>query len=67
VWDRTVANILKAHGFEPAPARKRQSARKTFRQAHWDVLASIDFTTIEAWTKTRLVTCYLLVVMGIAS
>jgi len=67
ISDRTVGNILKTHGIEPAPARRRQSTWKTFLEAHWDVLASIDFTTIEAWTKTGLVTYYLLFVMEIAT
>ena len=57
--DRTVGNILKAHGIEPAPDRRRQSTWKTFLQAHWDVLSSIDFTTTEAWTKTGLINYYL--------
>ncbi len=35
----------------------------TFIKAHWDVLAAIDFTTIEVWTKGGLVTFYLLFVM----
>jgi hypothetical protein len=30
----TVSNILKAHGVEPAPNRKRQSTWKSFLQAH---------------------------------
>ena len=60
VSDRTVGNILKTHGIEPAPDRKRQPTWKAFLAAHWDVLASIDFTTIEAWTKAGLVTYYLL-------
>jgi len=63
----TVANILKDHGIEPAPDRKPQSTWKTFLKAHWDVLASVDFTTIEVWTKSRLATCYLLFVMELAS
>ena len=63
----TVANILKDHGIEPAPDRKRQSTWKTFLKAHWDVLASVDFTTIEVWTKDGLVTVYLLFVMELAS
>ncbi len=66
-FDTTVANILKAHGIEPAPDRKRQSTWKTFLKAHWDVLASVDFTTIEVWTKSGLVTCYLLFVMELAT
>jgi hypothetical protein len=52
----TVGNILKAHGIEPAPDRKRQTTWKTFLKAHWDVLASVDFTSIEVWTRGGLVT-----------
>ncbi len=63
VSNRTVGNILKAHGIEPAPDRKRQPTWKTFLEARWDVLASIDFTTIEALTESGLVTYYLLFVM----
>ena len=63
----TVANILKDHGIEPAPDRRRQSTWKSFLAAHWDVLASVDFATIEIWTKSGLVTCYLLLVMELAS
>ena len=40
VSDRTVANILKCHGIEPAPQRKRQSTWATFLKAHWQVLAA---------------------------
>ena len=58
-----VGGILKAHGIDSAPDRKRQSTWKSFLQAHWDVLASVDFTTIEVWTKGGLVTVYLLFVM----
>jgi putative transposase len=65
--DATVGNILKAHGIEPAPNRKRQTTWKTFLKAHWDVLASVDFTTIEVWTRGGLVTYYLLFVMEVAT
>ena len=30
---------------------------------HWNVMASIDFTTVEVWTKGGLTTFYLLLVM----
>ena len=63
VADQTIGNILKEHGIEPAPGRKRQSSWKTFIKAHWDVLSAIDFTTVEVWTKGGLVTYYLLFVM----
>ncbi len=48
---------------EPAPDRQRTGTWSTFLKAHWDVLAAIDFTTIEVWTKGGLVTYYLLFVM----
>ena len=49
--DATVGNILKQHGIDPAPDRKRQTSWQTFLQAHWDVLAAIDFTTVEVWNN----------------
>jgi putative transposase len=67
ISDQTVGNILKAHGIEPAPERKRQSTWKTFLKSHWDVLGAIDFTTVEVWCKGGLVTFYLLFVMEIAT
>ena len=63
ISDQTVGNVLKKHGIEPAPVRNRQTTWKTFLRAHWGVLAAIDFTTIEVWTKGGLVTFYLLFVM----
>ena len=65
--DTSVGNILKAHGIEPAPARKRTTTWKSFLKAHWDVLASVDFTTIEIWGLKGLVTVYLLFVMEVAT
>jgi len=67
ISDSAVANILRQHGIEPAPERKRQTTWQTFLKAHWDVLASVDFTTIEVWTKKGLVTYYLLFFMGLAT
>jgi len=67
ISDQTVGNILKEHGIEPAPERKRQTTWATFLKAHWDVLGSIDFTTIEVWTKGGLVTYYVLFVMEVAT
>jgi putative transposase len=63
ISDTTVGNILKAHGIEPAPKRGQQTTWRTFLKAHWDVLAAIDFTTIEVWTRGGLITIYLLFVM----
>jgi hypothetical protein len=67
ISDKTVGNILKAHGIEPAPERKRQTTWKQFIQSHWACLGSIDFTTIEVWTAGGLVTYYLLFVMKVAT
>jgi transposase InsO family protein len=67
ISDQTVGNILKAHGIEPAPERKRHTTWKTFLRSHWDVLGAIDFTTIEVWTTDGLVTFYLLFVMELAT
>ena len=67
ISDTTVGNVLKQHGIEPAPNRKRQTTWKTFIKSHWAVLAAIDFTTIEVWTKGGLVTYYLLFVMEVAT
>jgi hypothetical protein len=47
ICDQTVGNVMKKHGIEPAPDRKRQTTWKTFIKSHWEVLAAIDFTTIE--------------------
>jgi putative transposase len=65
VSDQTVGNILKGHGIEPAGDRKRQTTWATFLKAHWDVLAAIDFTTVEVWSTRGLVTFYLLFVMDL--
>ncbi len=63
ICDSTVANILKSQGIEPAPTRKCTGSWATFLKSHWDVLAAIDFTSVEVWTKSGLVTFYLLFVM----
>ncbi len=63
ITDTTVANILKAHGIEPAPTRKRTGSWETFLKSHWDAISATDFTTVEVWTKSGLVTFYLLFVM----
>jgi transposase InsO family protein len=67
VSDSSVANLLKAHGIEPAPQRQGTTTWRSFLQVDWDVLAAIDFTTIEVWSKQGLVTVYLLFVMEVAT
>ena len=63
IWDSTVANVLKAHGIEPTPDRQRTPAWSTFLKAHWNSIFAADFTTVEVWTRSGLVTLYLLAVM----
>jgi len=67
ISDTAVARILRAQGIEPAPERRRETTWKTFLSAHWDVLASVDFTTIDVWTRSGLVTYYLLFFMELAT
>ncbi|HUU97044.1 MAG TPA: helix-turn-helix domain-containing protein [Phycisphaerae bacterium] len=37
----TVANIMKEHGIDPAPERKRQTTWRTFLKARWDCLGAL--------------------------
>lgn len=49
ICSSTVANILKRHGVEPAPSRKRTTSWSTFFKAHWDVLEGIELSAITFW------------------
>ena len=51
----TIARILKEHGIEPAPQRRKGMSWSTFLKVHWDVLAATDFFTIEVMTLRGLV------------
>ena len=63
ISDTTVENVLKAHGIEPAPKRQQSTSWSTFLKAHWDSLFATDFTTVEVWTTSGLVTYYVMAVM----
>ena len=63
----TIANVLKAHGLEPAPERKKRRTWREFLAAHWDVLAAADFFTIEVWTPRGLTRFTVLVLIHLAS
>ena len=56
ICSSTVANILKAHGVEPAPERRRQLPWRVFLKAHWDTLRDVDLSTIFA-TVQGLLAC----------
>src|SRR5215468_3006669 len=51
---KTIANILKDQGIEPAPERSRKTTWKEFITRHWEQIVASDFFTIEVWTPTGL-------------
>src|SRR5262245_16951842 len=60
----TVRNILRRHHLEPAPQRSKAGMSwAQFLKLHWEVLATMDFFTVEVATWHGLVTYYVLVVM----
>ncbi|GAF70653.1 unnamed protein product [marine sediment metagenome] len=63
----TVANILKAHGIDPAPERGKRTTWGQFLKAHWSVLAAADFFTVEVWGPRGLVTFYVFFVIELAT
>jgi transposase InsO family protein len=56
ISDQTVGNILKRHGLQLAPERKKTTTWKEFIQSHLDVLVATDFFTTAVWTWCGLVT-----------
>jgi putative transposase len=64
---QTVANLLKRHGIAPAPDRTRTTNWPEFIRSHLEVLAAVDFFTVEVWTAAGLTTYYVLTVMRLAS
>ena len=51
----TVKRILKEHGIEPAPERRKRTSWETFLKSHWGVVAATDFFTVEVLTLRGLV------------
>jgi putative transposase len=51
---KTIGNILKEHGIEPAPERSRKTTWKEFLTRHWEQIVASDFFTIEVWTPAGL-------------
>ena len=58
VSDQTVGNVLRRHGIEPAPRRSQNTTWREFIESHMEVLAGIDFFTVEVLTWRGLVTYY---------
>src|SRR5215510_206999 len=64
----TVRNILRRHHLEPAPQRRKAGMSwAQFLELHWEVLAAMDFFTVEVATWHGLVTYYVLVVIELAT
>lgn len=63
----TIADILKAHGLEPACERNRKPTWAEFLRAHWDVLGATDFFSVEVWTPKGLVTYYVLFMIELST
>ena len=59
----TIARILKDHGIEPAPQRRKGMSWATFLKSHWSVLAATDFFTVELMTLRGLVRYHVLFVI----
>ena len=60
VSDQTVGNILKRHDLPPAPQRKKTTTWREFIRSHRDLLVGTDFFTAAVWTRSGLVTYYIL-------
>ncbi len=58
-----IARILKEHGLEPAPRRRKGMSWSTFLKSHWEVLAATDFFTVEVMTLRGLVRYHVLFVI----
>ncbi len=63
----TIANILCKNGMEPAPERCKKTSWMTFLKSHLEVLASIDFTTVDVWSKKGLGTYYVMFAMELST
>ena len=63
----TVQQILKEHGIEPAPERRKRTSWKAFLKSHWEALAACDFFTVEVLTLFGLVRYHVFFVMELAT
>jgi putative transposase len=67
VSHQTVATLLKRHGLQPAPERQKKTAWKELIRPRTEVLAAVDFFTVEVWPEAGLLTHYVLTCMRVAS
>jgi hypothetical protein len=59
----TIADILRRHGIEPPPERRRRSSWKEFLSRHWELIVAVDFFTAEVWTRCGLQRLFVLFFM----
>jgi transposase len=50
----SVANILKAHGIEPAPTRRQTPNWTAFFHSHWDVLQESSLNALTLWLSNLI-------------
>jgi putative transposase len=62
-----IARILKDHGIEPTPQRRKGMSWSTFLKSHWDVLAATDLFTVEVRTLRGLVRYQVLFVIELCT
>lgn len=67
VSHQTVANILERQGLPSAHERGKRMSWREFIRSHLEVLAAVDFFTVEVWTSAGLITYYVLTFMRVAS
>jgi transposase InsO family protein len=60
VAPNTIKAILRRHGIEPAPERRRRTSWKRFLKVHAASIVATDFFTTEVWTARGLITHYVL-------
>lgn len=63
----TIQDILKDHGIEPAPERRKRISWADFLRAHWGAIAACDFFTVEVLTLRGLVRYHVFLVIDLAS
>jgi transposase InsO family protein len=61
----TVQEILRDHGIEPAPERRKRPCWRTFLRAHWGAIAAADLFTVEVLTLRGLVRYHVLFVIDL--
>ncbi|MCD4826133.1 MAG: integrase core domain-containing protein [Phycisphaerae bacterium] len=57
ISESTVLRIMEDHGLNPSPKEKRKTTWKEFIGSHMDVLAAVDFFSVELLTPKGLVRC----------